>query len=131
MEVCFNETWGTICHYIHPWRWNISQANVVCQQLGYSGASKIIASLILYIVTYFIEKSTFGFGRGSLPVLVKYVYCQGYESNLAECTYRTTGLSDCLRYRSDVVGVQCNTSITQIMFFKCTWHCMNTTRFFL
>ena len=41
VEVCFNETWGTICHYISPWNWNISQADVVCQQLGYSRAGKI------------------------------------------------------------------------------------------
>ena len=38
VEVCFNEMWGTICDYIDPWYWNITQANVVCQQLGYSGA---------------------------------------------------------------------------------------------
>ena len=38
VEVCFNETWGTICDYIYPWEWNITQADVVCQQLGYSGA---------------------------------------------------------------------------------------------
>ena len=38
VEVCFNETWGTICDYIDPWNWNISQANVICQQLGYNGA---------------------------------------------------------------------------------------------
>ena len=42
VEVCFNETWGTICDYISPWRWNISQADVVCQQLGYSGAGKLL-----------------------------------------------------------------------------------------
>ena len=41
VEVCFNETWGTICYYISPWSWNISQADVVCKQLGYSGAGKI------------------------------------------------------------------------------------------
>ena len=42
VEVCFNEAWGTICDYIHPWRWNITQADVVCQQLGYSGAGILI-----------------------------------------------------------------------------------------
>ena len=38
VEVCFNGTWGTICDLLFPWHWNITQANVVCQQLGYSGA---------------------------------------------------------------------------------------------
>ena len=115
MEVCFNETWGTICDYIHPWDWNISQANVVCQQLGYSGAGKVLLCIVQwYAQHFFIEQSTFGFGRGSLPVLVKYVYCRGYESNLAECTYRTTGLSDCVRYGSDIIGVQCISSIARL-----------------
>ena len=66
---------------------------------------------------YIIDKSTFDFGRGSLPVLVKYVYCRGYESNIGECTYFTAGLSDCGRYTydpSDVIGVQCISSIVII-----------------
>ena len=54
-----------------------------------------------------IEKSTFSFGRGSLSVLIKYVSCRGYESNIGECTYGTTELSDCLHYGSDVIGVHC------------------------
>ena len=44
VEICFNETWGTICDEIHPWDWNISQANVICQQLGYSRAGKLLLS---------------------------------------------------------------------------------------
>ena len=39
VEVCFNEKWGTICDKLYRWKWNISQAEVVCQQLGFSGAS--------------------------------------------------------------------------------------------
>ena len=42
VEVCFNETWGTICHYISLWSWNVSQADVICQQLGYSGAGNLL-----------------------------------------------------------------------------------------
>ena len=39
VEVCFSEMWGTICDDISPWDWNTSEANVVCLQLGFSGAS--------------------------------------------------------------------------------------------
>ena len=111
MEVCFNETWGMICDYISPWDWNISQADVICQQLGYPGAGKYCVFREVSCITFNTDKSTYGFGRGSLRVLVKYVYCRGYESNIGECIYRTTGLSDCLRYGGDIIGVQCNSSI--------------------
>ena len=52
-------------------------------------------------------------------MLVKFVYCHGYESNLGECTYTTTELSDCVQYGSDVIGVQCNPSITKIIQCIC------------
>ena len=40
VEVCLNEMWGTVCDdIISPlWGWNTSEADVVCQQLGYSRA---------------------------------------------------------------------------------------------
>ena len=40
VEVCFNETWGTVCDYISGYHWNHSEAEVVCRQLGYTGARK-------------------------------------------------------------------------------------------
>ena len=61
VEVCFNETWGTICDYIYPWDWNISEADVVCQQLGYSGAGKLLLMLfsicIKNIILLLLQKS--------------------------------------------------------------------------
>ena len=38
VEVCFNETWGTVCGYISRYDWNHSEADTVCRQLGYIGA---------------------------------------------------------------------------------------------
>jgi hypothetical protein len=55
IEVCFNETWGTICDYIGFWGWNITQGNVVCQQLGYSGAGILgFFSCIIFIMLHTI-----------------------------------------------------------------------------
>ena len=68
------------------------------------------ACSIMHECSNFTETSTFGFGRGSLSVLIRNVYCRGYESNLGECTYDTTGLSNCVRYGGDIIGVQCFSS---------------------
>ena len=47
VEVCFNETWGTICDHISPYgNWNQSEADVVCKQLGYPGACELYYYII-------------------------------------------------------------------------------------
>ena len=51
VEVCFNETWGTVCNDISPYYygdWNQSEADVVCKQLGYPGARELAIILLCY-----------------------------------------------------------------------------------
>ena len=45
VEVCFNETWGTVCDYISRYYgyWNQSEADVVCKQLGYVEARELLS----------------------------------------------------------------------------------------
>ncbi|XP_078700797.1 scavenger receptor cysteine-rich domain-containing protein DMBT1-like [Branchiostoma floridae x Branchiostoma belcheri] len=79
--------WGTVCYDL----WDIKDADVVCRQLGYTGAVPGT------------EYRFFGEGKGK--IWLDDVFCTGAESNLGECKHNGWGKHNC-RHGKDV-GVVC------------------------
>ncbi|XP_078060508.1 scavenger receptor cysteine-rich domain-containing protein DMBT1-like [Mustelus asterias] len=68
VKMYYNRTWGRI----QDNQWELSDAQVVCRQLGCGDAIGVYNS------------ATYGEGKG--PVWVNYVQCEGNESHLRNCT---------------------------------------------
>uniref|UniRef100_A0A3P9H0A6 Neurotrypsin n=1 Tax=Oryzias latipes TaxID=8090 RepID=A0A3P9H0A6_ORYLA len=80
--------WGTVCDD----GWTDQDAEVVCRQLGYSGAAK--ARLMAY------------FGEGTGPIHMDNVNCIGDERSIADCIKQMPGTHNC-RHSEDA-GVICD-----------------------
>ncbi|CAB4016122.1 deleted in malignant brain tumors 1 [Paramuricea clavata] len=91
VEVYYNGTWGTVCDD----SWDISDARVVCRQLGFQDAS----------AAYQGRQFPDGNGR----IWLDDVQCGGHESSLFSCGHSGWGNHNC-RHSEDA-GVRCgNTS---------------------
>jgi hypothetical protein len=89
VEVFYNETWGTVCDD----RWDIDDATVVCRQLGYSNALRVL------------EDDEVEDGTGE--IWLDEVACTGSEQNLASCSHNGWSVTDC--DHSEDTGVECLT----------------------
>ena len=89
IEVLYNGIWGSICDD----DWDLPDAEVVCQQLGYPGAVAAYGSGSAY------------FGQGAGPIHLDNVKCVGTENRIEDCPHRIWGQHDC--DHSEDAGVIC------------------------
>ena len=87
VEVYHNSVWGTVCDD----GWNVTDASVVCRQLGYTRATSA-------------PEAAF-FGEGSGPIFYDEVACTGSEARLTDCSNFGFGNHDCSH--SEDAGVVC------------------------
>ena len=78
--------WGTVCDYY----WDITDSNVVCRQLGFTGANAVRNRV---------------YGEGSGPILLSDVRCYGKESYIWDCSHRGWNKHNC--NHSQDAGVEC------------------------
>ena len=77
VEIFYNSYWGTICDD----DWDITDARVVCRQLGFLDPVSAPTSA--------------HFGAGSGRIWLDDVGCSGTESSIANCKHRGWGVENC------------------------------------
>ena len=87
VEVLYNGTWGTICNDY----WDLQDANVVCNQLGYDGALRVVSNA--------------AFGQGTGQIWLDDVRCVGNERSISHCNHLGLGVHNCGHYED--AGVVC------------------------
>ncbi|XP_078571529.1 scavenger receptor cysteine-rich domain-containing group B protein-like [Branchiostoma floridae x Branchiostoma japonicum] len=90
VEVFHDGRWGTVCDD----DWDLTDANVVCRQLGYGGARE--------------RRGAAAFGEGSGPIWMDNVVCSGNEERLKDCGHYGWGEHACSH--GEDAGVVCNLS---------------------
>ena len=90
VELCINETWGTVC----DGGWSTFDTNVACRQLGYQPSM----STPLYNAA---------FGPGTGPIWIDDLLCRNTERRLIDCPHGGVGMIDFCNGHNDDAGLRC------------------------
>lgn len=88
VEAFFSGVWGLVCGA----GWDMSDAEVVCQSLGYGGASAYSVNLTIV-------------NQANNTVWLSGVRCIGNETSLSECAHDGWGENSCAE--NGAAGVTC------------------------
>ena len=114
IEICFNETWGTVCDNF----WSTNDAIVACRQLGFSKIGNLLFNYLSFTVLFHtfhamhihiigaVVFSDAFFGAGSGQIYRNNLQCTGSELRLADCPHGSTATCT----HQDDAGLMCNTS---------------------
>ena len=88
MEIFKNGQWGTVCDD----NWDLNDARVVCNQLGFSEAISAPMGA--------------SFGEGTGQIWLDDVGCTGVETRLNQCHHNGWGIENCVH--GEDAGVICD-----------------------
>ena len=99
VEIFYNGAWGTVCDD----GWDITDANVLCRQLGYPGAE----------FSYRLA----AFGEGTGLIQFRGLGCNGNENSITECPAGPNPNTECSH--AEDAGVRCLRNISKLVLVIC------------